>query len=529
MQNIKKIPFHVFFFASYSSLHLLSSNLTEVSIQSVFRPLILTLLFAGALYFLLNLILNQRAEIFASFLILLFFSYGFMYDVLKLDTVFSGKLGHHKILAPIYLAIFFMGMIYLFQKLKKEKLDDLRSLLNYTSIFLLLFPSAGIIRYQIENSQPQTVNSNQVAKYSSEWQEILDSNIQLGEELPIDLPDIYYIIPDMYARQDAILADVGFDNSEFIDSLRELGFYVADCSRSNYAITLLSLPSSFNINYLSDLGDRNDEQSLSGTVENSVVRMYLKELGYKSVSFENSFGKSKASDFDYVLGPDQPAVLLRQIQAFELMLLKSTIVRIPLDVRLGAMSSLLDQITFPFHDHAIAQEFIIETLSDFPTEIEGPKFVFAHIMVPHPPYIFNPDGSLVSDVKYYKESWGLPSDEEHNRQGYTNQIEFIGEQLLILIENILDQSETPPIILLQGDHGSRGDFRLQILNAYYLPEAAKDSLYPTISPVNSFRLIFNEIFNSNYEFLEDTSFYSENPNRFDLTEVEELSEVCNTQ
>lgn len=49
-----------------------------------------------------------------------------------------------------------------------------------------------------------------------------------------------------------------------------------------------------------------------------------------------------------------------------------------------------------------------------------------------------------------------------------------------------------------------------ILNAYYLPNVDKDalnsSLYPSITPVNSFRLVFNLYFDADYELLPDKSY-----------------------
>jgi hypothetical protein len=57
------------------------------------------------------------------------------------------------------------------------------------------------------------------------------------------------------------------------------------------------------------------------------------------------------------------------------------------------------------------------------------------------------------------------------------------------------------------------------LNAYYLPGEKKDLLYDGISPVNSFRVIFNEYFNENYELLPDISYFSSGSNLWDFIKV----------
>ncbi len=80
------------------------------------------------------------------------------------------------------------------------------------------------------------------------------------------------------------------------------------------------------------------------------------------------------------------------------------------------------------------------------------------------------------------------------------------------LEEILASSDIPPIIVMHGDHGLRDENRLQILNAYYLPAGGRKALYPTISPVNSFRVVFNECFGTRFELLPDLSYWEGDPN-----------------
>ena len=70
-----------------------------------------------------------------------------------------------------------------------------------------------------------------------------------------------------------------------------------------------------------------------------------------------------------------------------------------------------------------------------------------------------------------------------------------------MIDEILSKSDVAPIIILQGDHGNEH----KILNAYYFPREDYDLLYETISPINSFRIVFNLYFDADYELLEDES------------------------
>jgi hypothetical protein len=147
-------------------------------------------------------------------------------------------------------------------------------------------------------------------------------------------------------------------------------------------------------------------------------------------------------------------------------------------------------------------------------------------MVPHPPYIFAPDGTLVTDALYYREGWGLPSTDAYFRQGYANQVEFISNRLPQILQTIQQNSATQPVIIVQGDHGIRDKNRMEILNAYYLPGVDSTVLYSAISPVNTFRVVFNQYFSTALEMLPDISYYSEYPDRFDLTEVPEYNPDC---
>jgi len=111
---------------------------------------------------------------------------------------------------------------------------------------------------------------------------------------------------------------------------------------------------------------------------------------------------------------------------------------------------------------------------------------------------------------------------------YIEQLIFINKKLKWLIDKLLSKSKIPPIIILQADEGPfplKYDFeieennfdwrkatdeelkeKMRILNAYYLPNVNKDILYPTITPVNTFRLIFNLYFKEKLELLPDESY-----------------------
>jgi hypothetical protein len=158
---------------------------------------------------------------------------------------------------------------------------------------------------------------------------------------------------------------------------------------------------------------------------------------------------------------------------------------------------------------------------------DKPIFAFIHIVLPHPPFIFGPNGeSIIPGNPISSEIW----DE---KVAYIDQLKFANKEITKVIEKILDENEKS-IIILQSDHGSGFDIdwknpdksmmsqRLSILNAYYAPEISKNQFHENITPVNSFRIVFNEYFNGNYEMLEDRNYWNHGGAPWDFHDVTEI-------
>ena len=132
--------------------------------------------------------------------------------------------------------------------------------------------------------------------------------------------------------------------------------------------------------------------------------------------------------------------------------------------------------------------------------------MYVHMLIPHRPNIFLPDGSMNLNTDYYKKGVGEGVTREYDREGYLNNMKFINSRLPDVIREIIQSSQIPPIIILQGDHGYQlPDIRFDILNAYYFPDRNYAALYPEITPVNTFRVVLNTYFDEEYTLLKDQS------------------------
>jgi hypothetical protein len=156
-------------------------------------------------------------------------------------------------------------------------------------------------------------------------------------------------------------------------------------------------------------------------------------------------------------------------------------------------------------EHRETVLYALEKLADAPHLVDGPMFAFVHILAPHDPYVFGPGGEAVD----YRD----PLSQEDEKIAYRGQVEYLNGQVLPAIRRILAESETPPVIVLMGDHGaglSSEQGRMAIFDALYLPgdSSQPESFYETITPVNTFRVVFNEIFGGSFDLLPDRSFFS---------------------
>lgn len=381
----------------------------------------------------------------------------------------------------------------------------------------------GIIAYSQPNNSDKESPSLQ-SKSQEDWLATEQQPVNISHDQT--LPDIYYIVPDMFARSDAILNETRYDNVAFLHALEGKGFYIASCSRSNYASTQLSLTSAFNLNFLDQIQNGfTDRSELVVPMRNSLLRATLESQGYTIITFNNGFGLPEIPDADIVIEPEKQPLLFQAFNPFENLIIRGSFLRILYDVDLGFISDLYDRVFFPYHAHVAAQQNILNQLTQLDT-VKGPKFVFAHLMIPHPPYLFREDGSIETDSRYYREALGQPVNEELYLEGYRRQVIFLEQPLLEIVDQILQNSDVEPIIIIQGDHGIRDENRLDILNAIYLPENFQGELYPSITPVNTFRLVLNGIFNTSYGLLPDLSFYSVYPEWFEMKLEEEHNIHC---
>ncbi|MBE0697552.1 MAG: sulfatase-like hydrolase/transferase, partial [Anaerolineaceae bacterium] len=322
-------------------------------------------------------------------------------------------------------------------------------------------------------------------------------------------PDVYYILLDGYSRADVMRSLYDLDITPFMEDLKSLGFVFPDCAQSNYGITAFSMYATLNMQYLDaqpgtfPLGsDRRevDYQAMREYLINSQVRQFFQAHGYQMITFETGFWWLNIDNADqYIVENNNPLKKYSKEYAlsnFEDLFIRTTALRILTEANTAFFSSLTRQVKTPTQQHYEWVQFSLEQLGQIPA-IPGKKFVYFHVLAPHDPFVFAPDGSY----HFY-------SNDTSDVPGYPNEVTYLNKRIAEIVRGLITSSPTPPIIIIQGDHGWDPRYRMQILNAYYLPNGGAQRLYPTITPVNTFRLILDHYFGAKYDLLPDASYFS---------------------
>ena len=329
------------------------------------------------------------------------------------------------------------------------------------------------------------------------------------------LPDIWYIVLDGYGREDVLRDLYGIERG-LAGDLRARGFYVAAEAHSNYAQTALSFATTLNMEPLGDLlvdvapASRNRLPLATLIGENRVVRA-LRAAGYRIVQYPGEYSMTRLADADETRGP------WLQLDEYTYELAAETAL-LPLTEALGWEQNRLCQ--------EIRRRGIDAVFDELPAgdRDPGPTFAYVHIVAPHPPFVFAPDGSYrpSRSAGFFGDgsSWQVTARRYKERydDGYRDQVAYVDRRVLEAVDGIRAHAERPPIILIQGDHGPglKLDWsnvaatdkreRMGILSAYLLPDTS--ALYPSITPMNSFRVVLDQVLGAELPLIEDRVWFS---------------------
>ena len=511
----KALVLHTFLFAVFPTLFLYSTNVAQLEISSGWLPVLITLSFSLTALLLLDLLLKnrQRSGAVVSLFLVLFFSCGHVYSALLSSGIGGAFAAEHPgrlevILFSAYVIILVTGTGLLVRK--RGSLDNFTRILNVVAVTMVTISLANVVIYKFKTGAERNAGG-------SISREVISADRL--EETDGPPPDIYFIILDAYANNGTLKEIYNYDNSGFIDDLISKGFYVAEKAVANYCQTSLSLASCFNVTYLDEITEYVDKETrdvgpLRRMIRQCKLFKFLRARGYTIVAFASGSAETEIITADRYITPEF------SLDTFQNLLVNTT--PVPMITKLSGIPNQFD----------LHRERILFILSQLPKTkmIKSPKFVFAHIEVPHPPFVSGPNGEKVYEELYknipysdYDGNWLIKKGgltREEYEKAYRDQIIFINDRIKKVISGLLKGTKDRPVIVMLGDHGPRSRlvwedpsatyFKecMSILNTFYFPDGDYTALYPDITLVNTFRVILDKYFGTQFGLLEDRSYFS---------------------
>ncbi len=347
-------------------------------------------------------------------------------------------------------------------------------------------------------------------------------------------PDIYFLLMDALGQPDYLERNFQLPRESLSGVLEQRGFRVLRRSDANYQQTSLSLSSSLNLGYVHELldipdTDNADRRVLAGLVAKNRVVRGLKDIGYELVTYPSGYPLTRMDDPARKHRPLINPTFLEYyvIEDGILPLLQPLIGRGPADFSFALRRNRL--------------EYVFDNLDQARAGIpdDRPVFVFAHIMAPHPPFVFSSTGDALRSRKTFAFADGNHWYDIHGRDGpsyqnlYVDQLTYVMKRLGEAVDAILASSPRPPVIIIQGDHGPGSKLHLErimytdheerfgIFNAWYTPRGMDVAPEQKSTAINTFPTLFNTLFHAGLPLREDRYFYARMSGPYALQELNE--------
>ena len=456
MKHLIIFPFLLAFFPSWI---LILKNYDELIFQDILISLAIVSVSIIIWIVIRKIIKNSnKAALITGVGVVFFFYFGYVQDALKGILVSNIPVNKTSILVPISIIIFIILTIYFIKS--KNNFEPIIKIANVVSITLIL---VVCVQFIIPGASAEK-------------------------------PNVYHIILDEYTDNEILTKKFGYNNEKFLEFLNNNGFYMHDKLFSTFGGTVKELNVILNMEYPKKLRWMSEDYE---SLNNNKVMSIFSNQNYSIIETNSMMRWKNFSDVDTKLCYDTNFInseFLDQV-------LGKSIIRYFLEKY--QQDTRRDTVRCTF-----------DVLNEITLKTDGPKYVFSHVYVPHPPFLFGPNGENV--IPDRREISGLQSWE--NPQGYINQLIYATNEITVVIKNIV-KNDPNAIIIVQGDTGTLTGADISkktmkeiyqahsILYAVRIPDV-EDSDY--MIPVNTYRIIFNNYFNMNYDYLEYHSYLVHN-------------------
>lgn len=485
-------PWYVFLLPLFYILHANNSYFSLIAFNVSARYLFYYLVLAGACFIIGRLFLrnNIKAGIWAASFLIIFFFFGSFYDFLH-SLRLPSFLSSYTFLLSLIVIILIVLLIVLRKREVPLKLNRFFLLLF---VLLVLF-EAGELIYNYFTGKEKKEN---LAGYNQ------PPSIKLAAVNTSQDPDIFFIIFDEYTSSLALGKYYHFNNSAFDSSMLNKGFYISVKSQSNYNSTPLSIGSCFDMQYFQRVLEKvpNDALTLlrgARAVKKSFLPALLHQHGYELINYG-------LCDLDNAPVTVTPVFEEFMIKAISLETLWGRIQRDiiwNITVRMPGYKKIKPADASHIERN---KKNYTRFINELGKESDKPRFVMGHLLLPRRPAAVDRYGHprMVSMDDY--------ADSTHDRL-YLEQLIYANTLIDSLAQTAVKARKRPLVLIIEGDHGNRyaewgrhiREKQFMNLNMYYFSDRNYSSLYDSISPVNTFRVVFNKYFNTNLPLLKDST------------------------
>lgn len=282
-------------------------------------------------------------------------------------------------------------------------------------------------------------------------------------------PDIYIVILDKYTSSAWLRTTFGVDNGAFEDSLRALGFALPAAPRTNYTHTGLVLASMFNgVPVHETITDADAGwPEIFAEIEDARYWGFLRERGYRFFFAPTTYkGTERNRNADRVLVRTAETTRRVPLHTWQAHAPFRSLRAVFCAGGNCSASRNAGPTAVPFPvESAVDITWKFETTATLPDSI-GPIVSLTHILAPHDPYQFDADCRQLAP-------WWPQTDvgvDSTVRAAYAAQVQCVNRMVLRMVTELVERSEFPPIIVLQGDHG-HGRFARDIMLGHTIPRA----------------------------------------------------------
>lgn len=446
------------------------------------------------IYFILRKIFKRHEGAFAIayFFFLIFY---FFFGNIK-TALFSNSITKHISSYPILMPLLFVVLFLIFRLLKNnlKRCSQWFQYANTLTLVLIVLQTALLINL-LSKPSPKIVEKIAFKKVESSFKN-----------------NIYFILMDEYAGNKSLEEFFHYDNSAFNNHLKEKGFFVSDSIHSNFNLTINSMNSILNMQYLNytSLYPWNNYKtmylnSFNEINKNNLIHFFLKN-NYEVNNLSIFDLEKNNCKYNFMLKDKAINLIYKQIfhnKIYSDLSWILTVGKYKIDYVYNKRILETYNNNLNLYDKTIYSSRISKHMNNI--------FTYTHLLIPHKPYFTDSLGNLQSVIldNYFAE---------HTK--YLDYLKFANTKMIMLTDSLIKYDSTA-LIIIMSDHGYRDypDMHSNLIYNNFLAVRFPDSNYSQIdkvkSNVNVFRVILNQYFNQQLPMLKDSFFFvDEDKNKF---------------